>query len=103
MLSLAIGKSTPPGALILLDFEVFLLGAGTLALAKPEEGALAMFFVLVVLSDIHIAIGVDLASFSFLLVMPVVSLVDSSISIDRDTLHMMLTTFSMLLLVSDLP
>lgn len=103
MLSLAIGESSPPGALILLNFEVFLLGAGPFALAEPEEGAPAMFFVLVVLPDIHIAIGVDLASFSFLLIMSVTSLVDSSIPIDRDTLHRMSTTFSMLLLMPDLP
>lgn len=52
MLSFSVGQSTPPGAFILFNFDVRIFCYRVVAKAEPEKGAPAVFFVLVVLTDI---------------------------------------------------
>ena len=82
MLTLAVGKATPPHALVLFNFGVLSFGSIALAVSKPEEGTLSMFFVLMVLTYVHISIGVYFAPQSFLLIVVVLSLKHPSIFVN---------------------
>ena len=82
MLTLAIRKATPPHTLVLFNFGVLSFGSIALAVCKPEEGALSVFFVLVVLAYVHISICVYFASQSVLLIVVVLSLKYPSIFVD---------------------
>ena len=96
MLSFSVGQSTPPSALILFNFDVRIFCGGVVAKTEPEKGAPAVFFVLVVLTDIQISICVYLASEATFLVIDIASFIDSSLTIYCDT-------DSVFFLGSDLP
>ena len=81
MLSFPVGQATPPGAFILFHFDVGIFGGGVVAKTEPKEGAPTVFFVLVVLTDIQIAVCVYLASEPTFLVIDITSLIDSSLAI----------------------
>ena len=85
VLSLAIRKATPPHAFVLFDLRAFFFGSRRFGEGEPVEGAFSMFFVLVVIAHIHIAVGIDFAAFAFLLILKVSSLVDSSVPVDCET------------------
>ena len=83
MLALAVGKAAPPHALVLFNFGMLPFGSIALAVGEPKEGALPMFFVLVVLAYVHISICVYFAPESLLLVVVVLPLKYPSIFVDR--------------------
>jgi hypothetical protein len=85
VLSLAIRKPTPPHALVLFDLGCLFFGSCGFGEGEPVEGTLPMFFILVVVAHVHIAIGVDFASFALFLVLKIGSLVDSPIAVDGET------------------
>ena len=82
MLALAVGKATPPHALVLFNFGVLSFGSIALAVGKPEEGTFPVFFVLMVFTYVHISIGVYFAPQSFLLIVVILSLKHPSIFVD---------------------
>jgi hypothetical protein len=65
---------------------MLLLGAVSLALTKPEEGALAMLLVLMVFAYIHISVRINFAPHSLLLVVGISALVVTSVTIDCHSL-----------------
>lgn len=58
VLAHAVGQATPPVAMVLLDL-LLVLGFGDV---EPEEGALAVLFVLGEAADVHVAVLVRLHS-----------------------------------------
>lgn len=62
-----------------------LFGGRVITEAKPKEGALSMFLVLMKLADVHVAIGVNLTPKAIFFVIRVAALVDSAISIESDS------------------
>jgi hypothetical protein len=96
MLAFSIWQSTPPGAFVLFDVVVSLLGGGVVAKTEPEEGASAVLLVLVILSDVEVAIFVYFATQSALLVVGVSALIDATFAVDGHA-------HPVLLLVPNLP
>lgn len=82
MLSLTIRKSSPPSAFILLNLVVRILCGCIITKTEPEKGSPAMFFVLVVLSDVEIAIGVYLTAQSALLIIHIIAFINASFAIN---------------------
>jgi len=86
VLAFSIGKPSPPHSFILLNLCVLQFSACRLAKTKPEEGPLAVLFVLMVLSDEDVAVGEYLTSSATFLIIAIAALVESSVSVDGDTL-----------------
>lgn len=83
MNSLAIWQSTPPLSLIVLDVLIrFGVARGE---AEPIEAATSMFLVIMKLSYVEVAIGVDLNTIATLLVIVEVSFVKLAISLQVNT------------------
>ena len=85
MLTLAIGKSAPPHALILLNFKMFFFGGISFAIAEPEESAFAVFLILMELSDVHVSVWIYFAAQTLLLILEVWAFVYSAVLVDCET------------------
>ena len=75
MLPFSIWKSTPPQSLILLNLLSCLFGSYMFTQSEPEEGTSPMFLILMILSNIKIAILIYLIPLSFLLIILILSLI----------------------------